>query len=203
MPQNDFVAYATGGSAPVESQAAYVAEAPNGRGPGIFPKESFNKIARQGTSMAAAVGAFILSQGGSALDDGNTNELRDAIIAAINHLVGASPLAPIFGSVYNNDTSIRTLTLNLSLPVGTWTINADATAFSSAFAATTLTINGGTPVQSLPNFGDPDGASFVVMGGIKQVTNAGPGNLSVAITFAQEAGGTDFPLMIKAIALKS
>lgn len=201
MPQNDFIAWATSGGAPVESQAAYAAEAPGGRGPGILPKESYNKAMRQGTSMAAAMGAFILAQGGSALDDGNTTELRDAIIAAINHLVGASPLAPIFGSIYNADTSQRTMTLVLSLPVGTWAVNADASWFSSAFSRVTLAIDG-IVVQDQPNFGDPDGASMVPMGGIKSVVVTGS-TRNVSIVIAQPDGGTDFPLMIKAFAIKT
>lgn len=199
MATSEFLPWANAPGAPVESQAAYAAEAPNGRGPGLVPKESYNKALRQATAMSAAMGAFIVAEGGNALDDGNTTELRDAIIAAINHLVGASPLAPISGQVQNGDISVLALTLNLALPAGTWLIDADAAIFCSAYPVMNLLIDG-TVIQSYPNLGDPDGTAIIPMGGFRTITLTTGRNVPIA--FTQQAGGTSSPFMIKAIAYK-
>lgn len=90
MPTNDFLAFSTAGGAPVLSQADYAASTPaNGRGPGILPKEAYNKIARQPAALAAAIGEFIKLEGFNALDDGNIPGLRDSFIAALGAFFAA------------------------------------------------------------------------------------------------------------------
>lgn len=88
---NDFLPFATDPSAPVATQGAYASSNPQlGRGPGILPKESFNKIARQGNSMASAIGSFIASRGFNALDNGDVAGLQAALTAALSSLVSSS-----------------------------------------------------------------------------------------------------------------
>ena len=85
MPTNDFKPFATDPAAAVLSQAAYEASTPSlGRGPGIVPKEHYNKSIRQGAVMAAALGAFMSSKGQNALDDGNVPQLALNIAAAVS-----------------------------------------------------------------------------------------------------------------------
>ena len=81
---NDYLPIATSGSAPVQSQAEYISSVPaNGRGAGILPKEVFNKMLRQASSMVAAIGKFISDAGFNANDDGNIPALEAAFIAAL------------------------------------------------------------------------------------------------------------------------
>lgn len=95
MPTNDFLPFATAGGAPVLSQAAYAGVTPaNGRGAGILPKEYYNKVARQSSVMAAAIGQFLNANGQNALDDGNIPNLAAAFAAALG---GAN--APAFFSL--------------------------------------------------------------------------------------------------------
>lgn len=95
MPTNDFLPIATAVGAPVLTQAAWAAATPaNGRGPGIVPKEYFNKAQRQSSVMAAAIGLFLNNQGQNALDDGNIPALAAAFAAALG---GAN--APAFFSL--------------------------------------------------------------------------------------------------------
>lgn len=86
MPTNDFLPFATAGGAPVLSQADWVTATPaNGRGPGILPKEYYNKAQRQGNAMAAAIGTFMAAHGQNALDDGDIAGLAAAFAAALGN----------------------------------------------------------------------------------------------------------------------
>lgn len=90
---NDFLPFGTAATAPVLTQAAYAALSPaNGYGPGILPKENFNKAIRQGAVMASAFGAFIASQGFNANDDGNVPGLQTSILDALLNLIQANVL---------------------------------------------------------------------------------------------------------------
>ena len=84
MPINDFLPIATAVGAPVLTQAAWAAATPaSGRGPGILPKEYFNKANRQSSVMAAAIGLFLNNQGQDALDNGDIPGLAAAFAAAL------------------------------------------------------------------------------------------------------------------------
>lgn len=81
---NDFLPFATDPSAPVLTQGSYAGSSPQlGRGPGILPKEAYNKIARQGNAMASAIGAFIAARGFNAQDNGDIVGLTTAFIDAV------------------------------------------------------------------------------------------------------------------------
>lgn len=86
---NNFKAFATGGGANVISQAAYEALGTlisNGFSTGTAFSNRLNKVWRQSSFVASAIGQFIANHGGNALDDGNVN----AFIAAFESAVAAS-----------------------------------------------------------------------------------------------------------------
>lgn len=83
---NEFLPFATAPGAPVDSQAAYAAYAVNGRGPGIVPKESYNKSLRQGSVMAYVLGQIVSDSGGSAFDNGDLASLVAAVKLAFGKL---------------------------------------------------------------------------------------------------------------------
>lgn len=112
---NDYLAFATNGGAPVLSQAAYASSVPgNGRGPGIVPKESYNKSIRQGTAMAAAIGQFIANAGLNANDDGNIPALTAAFLAALGTLTPVSPVKAWVNFGWNGTAIVIHAALNVS-----------------------------------------------------------------------------------------
>lgn len=97
MPTNDFIGFASNGSANIMSQADYAAAAEQADGvqPGPASSAFANKIWRQGANMAAAIGAVISSQGYDALDNGDINALKNSILNAFMVRSEAAALAPI------------------------------------------------------------------------------------------------------------
>lgn len=81
MATNDFIGFASSGSANVMSQADYAAAAEQGAGvqPGMASSKLANKIWRQGANMAAALGRIAATRGYDALDNGDLNALQSAI----------------------------------------------------------------------------------------------------------------------------
>lgn len=78
MPTNDFIGFASSGSANIMSQADFAAAAEQGIGmqPGPASSKLANKVWRQGANMAAAIGKLLLDQGYNALDDGDIDTLK-------------------------------------------------------------------------------------------------------------------------------
>ena len=85
MPTNDFIGFASAGSANIMSQADYAAaaEQTDGVQPGPASSLLANKIWRQGANMSSAVGAFIAARGYDALDDGDLATLASHFSDAI------------------------------------------------------------------------------------------------------------------------
>lgn len=83
MATNDFIGFASSGSANIASQADYAAAAEQSIGmqPGPASSKLANKAWRQGANMAAAIAAVIAEQGYNVLDDGDIATLKAAIIA--------------------------------------------------------------------------------------------------------------------------
>lgn len=81
MATNDFIGFASSGSANIISQAAYAAAAEQWVGvqPGMASSKLANKIWRQGANMAAALGRIAAARGYNALDNGDLNALQGAI----------------------------------------------------------------------------------------------------------------------------
>lgn len=88
---NQFLAFATGTGANVYSNSAYAGLTARMTGvvDGIADGPTFNSAWRQGTSVAAMVGAFIAAHGFDALDDGDISALRSNFEAALGVLISA------------------------------------------------------------------------------------------------------------------
>ena len=85
MPTNDFIGFASAGSANIMSQADYAAAAEQGNGvqPGMASSALANKVWRQGANMASALGKMIAGQNLNAYDDGDIARLQAALESAI------------------------------------------------------------------------------------------------------------------------
>ena len=92
MPENDFLPFAVGSGANVESQSSWAAETTllaNGFQSGIAPSAKFNKVMRQTSIMAAVLAQFIVQETGDAvIDDGTTATILANLTAAIHAVVG-------------------------------------------------------------------------------------------------------------------
>lgn len=85
MPTNDFIGFASAGSANIMSQADYAAaaEQTDGMQPGLASSKLANKAWRQGANMAAALGGVIAARGYDALDDGDIATLQSHLESAL------------------------------------------------------------------------------------------------------------------------
>lgn len=129
MPTNDFIGFASAGSANVMSQADYAAaaEQTDGVQPGPASSALANKIWRQGANMAAALGEMIASQGGDALDNGDIAALKTALESAIGTV-----------DIISAATAEFRLTGGLQILTGTGNSSSSGSVhinFSHAFAA--------------------------------------------------------------------
>lgn len=129
MPINDFKPFAYDAGASVVNQTTYaaaVALLQNGFQSGIAQKEYLNKVWRQSSIMASAIGLLINNTtGGDAIDDGTTPTLTGQIIAAIQ-IVAAGVAA-------------NAVTVNLT--TASTTLNSTQRAASFIFFTGTLTAN--------------------------------------------------------------
>lgn len=140
MATNDFIGFASAGSANIMSQADYAAAAEQGNGvqPGMASSKLANKAWRQGANMAAAVGELIKNHGNDALDNGDLVTLYNALLAATASptlaglmsaadktrldsviLTDATPTAAGYMSAADKTKLDRLIVHNTLLPVGT------------------------------------------------------------------------------------
>lgn len=86
MATNDFIGFASNGSANVMSQADYAAASEQGVGvqPGMASSALANKIWRQGANMAAALGTITAARGYNAQDDGDIATLATNVTNALS-----------------------------------------------------------------------------------------------------------------------
>lgn len=86
MAVRDFLPFATGGGANVESQATYAADATTGTGfvTGVAASQKLNKVWRQSSFVSAAIAQFMLGAlSVDILDDGNLSGFVANFIAAL------------------------------------------------------------------------------------------------------------------------
>lgn len=124
---NQFLPFATGGSANTLTPAAYAALTAviaNGFQPGLASSQQANTVWRQATFVAAAVAQIIANQGVNANDDGNLTNFVTNLQTAIGNLgsLQASSIATLTsnttltaaqvgGTILGNSTSTITATL--------------------------------------------------------------------------------------------
>lgn len=89
MATTEILPFATGGSANVESQAAYAADSTttNGFAAGIAISQKLNKVWRQSSFMASGFANWMVSQSVSVPDDGNLSALASNIGTALSTLI--------------------------------------------------------------------------------------------------------------------
>ena len=105
MPTNDFIGFASAGSANIMSQADYTAaaEQTDGVQPGPASSALANKIWRQGANMAAAIGQLMSDCGYDARDDGDIATLKTNLLKALS-------ISKKYDIVNTSDVSVPTST---------------------------------------------------------------------------------------------
>lgn len=92
--QVDFLPFAVGAGANVETQTAWAAESvllSNGFQAGIAPSAKFNKALRQASIMSASLAQFIAAEtGANVIDDGTTSTIVANMAAAVNAMIAAA-----------------------------------------------------------------------------------------------------------------
>lgn len=86
--KNDFLPFAVNGDANVATQAEYAGseEQLKGMQPGLASSKLCNKVWRQASLMAAALGELIRSQNGNAFDNGDTDSLKAELTEAVRKI---------------------------------------------------------------------------------------------------------------------
>jgi hypothetical protein len=91
---NDFKAIASGVGANVITQPAFEALSSflaNGYSSGVVASDQFNKVIRQSSFIAAAIGQFVANANINAVDDGDVAGFAADLLAAINSINAAIP----------------------------------------------------------------------------------------------------------------
>lgn len=190
MPTNDFKAFATGGSATVLTQTAYVTLASliaNGFQNGVADPAQVNKVLRQGANMAAMLGQFITDQAGvDALDDGNIATLEAAFLTAVRKasarslsgyvsanytptsgssvtrsLTFTAPCAGIIlGMASSNNSNIQSASIQNTLTINDSMISQDHTILSMCNHGSQAVASGTSCTVSQNTTADVTGASY-------------------------------------------
>ena len=136
---NDFLPFASGTSPNVLAQTSYAALSARTGGfvAGTAFSQQLNKVWRQGSNMASAIGAFVASQNYDALDNGDVATLSSRFAAALVACTKAANYA-VAGGTANALTA--TLTPAPAALVAGLTVWLDITATNTA--AATLNLNG-------------------------------------------------------------
>lgn len=126
MPTNDFIGFASAGSANIMSQADYAAaaEQTDGVQPGPASSALANKIWRQGSNMASAIGGYITDQGFDALDNGDIASLQSNLKSA---LCASGTWMPVF----QNGAITATFTIKNYIKIGQFVYIIAAGNFTS------------------------------------------------------------------------
>ena len=165
MPtENDFLPFACGASANVETQSAWAGDAvvTNGFQSGTANSVQVNKVLRQASIMASMLAQFIVDNSGQpALDNGTTATLEANLKAAINALIalGLVPYAPLNSpALTGNPTAPTQATSDNSVHIATtaWVINAVASGlYNAGFASlNAASANLTTLITNSPATGD-------------------------------------------------
>lgn len=119
MPTNDFLAFAVGVGANVDTQAAYAARTSIislGQQSGVVPSVLLNKINRQGSVIANVVAQYICDQSGlDALDNGAPSTLLANLKTAIAAQIDAQS-----GNYAIDTGTANAYVVALSPPITTW-----------------------------------------------------------------------------------
>jgi len=155
MPTNDFLPFATGGGANVESQAAYAADPTTGTGfqTGVAISEKLNKVWRQAAFMAAVTANMIFTTlGVDVLDNGDLAGKTTLFINTIKAIIAAVGYATLASPTFTGVPAAPT-----AAP-GTNTTQLATTAFVAAVKALLAPLASpaftGVPTSTTPSSGD-------------------------------------------------
>ena len=142
MPENDFLPFAVGSGANVESQSSWAAETTllaNGFQSGIAPSAKFNKVMRQTSIMAAVLAQFIVQETGDAvIDDGTTATILANLTAAIHAVVGGGGGGGGGGATWGSITGVLGSQSDLQAALNALIVpNASTTVIGQTRLATT------------------------------------------------------------------
>lgn len=150
MPTNDFLAFANGAGANVDTQAAYAARTTiisQGQSAGVVPSVLLNKINRQASTIANAVAQYICDLSGlDALDNGAPSTLLANLKTAIAAQIDAQS-----GNYAIDTGAANAYAVALSPPITAW-VDGLTFRFRVTHANTgASTINAGPGAVSLNN----------------------------------------------------
>jgi hypothetical protein len=161
----DFLPFATGGGANVESQTAWVSDSTvtNGFSSGLASSAKFNKALRQSSFVSAGVATFMSNVlAASVLDDGNLTNFVTNFTTAIGGIARPAPIS-LSGTTTLTSAQLNTLveatgttafTITLPAPSG---VSGSNVSFQNNSTAT-ITFNSGSG-----NFGGPLGSGSTTM----------------------------------------
>lgn len=207
MAQNDFIGFASNGSANVMSQADYAAAMEQGVGvqPGMASSALANKVWRQGANMAAALGRIIATRGYNALDNGDLDALQSSLDDAIS---AGTFNRMYFSQTSGNYTAPRTGFYRITLKGGggggaggNSTLNGGSggeggtiefyTSLTKSQTYAYIIGAGGTAGGADTN-GNGGGASSITIGVTTYTVNGGDGGSRASITGQGGRGGNSF-----------
>lgn len=170
MATSDFLPFATGVGADVQSQADYAAASStsNGFSNGIAEPAQLNKVWRQSSFISAAIAAWLSGQGINVPDNGDLN----ALVANLTSTIVSK------GSVVDSVAAVRALDstkVNRAVTTGYWTLgDGGSGSYGVNPSDTTSADNGGTILVGT------DGARWYLLGdawlNVKQFGAVGTAN---------------------------
>lgn len=213
VPTNDFLPFATGGSANVESQASYAVDTlrTNGNQPGVAVSAFNNKAIRQAAWIASVLAQFIANSSGlDVLDDANETNLLNAMAlawpnstlptvtyltvtgATAGYLFTCSTANATVGAVYANNG--HNYTVLSTLASGTLFFCSGA---SAPLSSGTLTKQSGTgdstitfsAIQALATYTTPANCKYLKV----KMAGAGGGGGGAGTSLSGGAGGNGAP----------
>lgn len=142
MPTNEYLPFAVGGAANIETQANFAAASSttNGFQTGIAPAKNMNKAYRQSSVVASAIAQAICDTlGVDMLDDGNVTNFKTQFIAMLRALVGV----PVGGCIG---------VIGTTAPVGYLKINGAAVS-TTTYASLATALYVGDANNATANWG--------------------------------------------------
>lgn len=141
MPTVDFIPFANGGGANVESQASYIADSQrtNGNQPGVASSALNNKALRQGAAIASAVANFLgQSTGTDILDNAVSAQLQAQVAAALTRIVSVKTLYTSPGSGTHQITYFFFCASANATTAATYTNNGNTFTVTNTISSGTL-----------------------------------------------------------------
>jgi hypothetical protein len=204
MATNDFLPFATGGSANVLTQAQWAALSAltNGFQSGVADSKSLNKAWRQSSIMSAVLAQFIVNQTGqNATDDGTTATLITNLLAAVKASSNA-----VVGTSRNLAMTITTASASATLTADEIIVESALGGLTYKLASFSKTVNISTTGAGGMDTGSPPANGFVALYAIYNPTTQTAALLATNATSSAAPnvyGGSNMPSGYTASALVS